>query len=440
MSDSVFKRLFEIQILHDYFLTTADGTSFFDKNEADKRELLKAKLAYSLYDIKDIFLIEPAGTTALRMSEYKLTMHKTALGFIVGAEVNTVNQAGETYYKPRYDLNNSVNLTFSITPKLTFFNSITNLSFSPPVPAIYYFTNKGKEEFNEAVVPAYKSLPLADKVMEHQNGKSYEMGTVVNFGGTIREALQHTDGNNPAHWEDIEDKRFVTEADRILLPPVFSYTFNKEDDVTQFEALLEDESNNEIKKISKNSVEAMESVLLNFTKIDETDEDSEDILTGFYTLKVKINERADVVYPVYLNSEIYLNDYLGVVDIRLDEINSPFSLLDSSGFLKTKIDASNQKISHPVFEIRFKNRRTYWRYNREGDFSPAEVAATSAHLQHQSEKLISKKPKALTETLAPFKNGTSLMLPHPGVPSVKVEKEKVVSEIFINQSNRLLSN
>ncbi|MCX2680314.1 hypothetical protein OOZ15_10215 [Galbibacter sp. EGI 63066] len=440
MGTKVFKRLFEIQLLQDYFLTSEDGMSFFDKNEEEKNEILRTKLIFGMYDIRDMFFIKPVGNTTLKLNEYKLRLHKTPLGFIVGVEVNVENQAGETLYKPVFGLDESISLSFCVKPRLSFFKSITNVSFTPEFPAIYYFTNKDKEVFNETVVPAYTSLPISDKVMPHQNGKKYEMGALVDFGGTIREAIQHTDEANPAHWEDIDDRRFVTEADRILLPHNFIYSFKKEANVTEFEITLEDLASTEIKKITETFTDPITSILLNFTKVDENDDESDDIADGIYNLKVKVNGGAEVIYTVYLNDDLYQKDSLGVIDIRFDELNSPFSLLDASGFLKTKIDASDQKISHPVFEVRFKNRKTYWRYNREGDFSPAEIAATSAYLQHQPEKLISIKPRSLTETLIPFQNGTSLMLPHPRMPSVKVEQDKIYSEIYINQSNRLLSN
>lgn len=442
MGSVFFKRLFEIQILHDYFLTAVDGVSFFDNNEVDKKDILVKKLSNNLYDIKNIFEIEAVGNTKLKLGENKLIIGKTALGFIVGTEVDVVNLGGEIRYKPIYEPNTNISLTFALKSKIPFLGSITNTSFKPAFPAIYYFTNKNKTEFDEPTIPPYKSLPITTNAKIHQNGLSYEMGAIVNFGGTIRQALRSTDGNDPSHWEDVDDKRFMTDADRILLPQNFYYTIKKDLNITQLDAILEDLSSNQIKIINKSSLAPLENVLFNFTKVDENDQNSADIPSGFYILKVKLNGGDEVSYPVYLNNDIYSKDYLGVIDIRFDELNSPFSLLDVAGLLKTKIDAANNKISHPVFELRLKNRKTYWRYIKNSSFSVSEVTATSSHLQAQPEPqvLVSIKPKALTETLVPFQNGTSLMLPHPKISSLKVEKEKIFSEININQSNRLLSN
>lgn len=438
MRSTIFKRLFEVQIVHDYFLTAPDGTSFFERNQADKDEFLTQKLKYGLYDVGKLFTIEPSEITKLRMNEYRLLLAKTALGFIVGTEVTVREQAGETVYQPRFGLPENLSLTFSIRARAGFFGSVTNLGLAPALPAIYYFTNKDKEEFDEITVPTYTSLPISNRAKAHQNGSFYAMGAIVDFAGTIREALQQTDGNDPTHWEDVIDRRFVSDADSKLLPNNFTYKSKKEDAVTQIAFVLEDEGGNEIKAINKSGTTILDNVPLNFTTVDENDETSETIPSGFYTLKITPGGSPEIAYPVYLNTAVYDRGSLGIVDIRTDGTNTPFSLLDVQGFLKTRMDAGGAKVPHPVFEIRFKNRRTYWRYNREEEFSAPEIAATAAHLQFQDPKLVSIKPKALTEALVPFINGTDLFLPPPR-PAIKVEGDKIFSEVFINPSNRLLN-
>ncbi len=439
-STTVFKRLFEVQILHDYFLTTIDGTSFFDKNKADKLDLISKKLQLGSYNILDFFEIEPQGVTKKVLNDYKLVTAQTPLGFVVGIEVDVVSESGETLFRPRLKFKTNLNLTFSLRPKASFFKSITNISLRPPLPLKYYFTNKDKKEFEENSSPPYKSLPISDKVGRFQKNKGYEMGALANFRGKIKEALQYTLVSNVKFWEEIDDKSFVNDADRTLLPHRFTYQVKKPEDITEIKFVLADKSGNEIKVINKTGEEAKRNINIDFTRVDENDEDSAVIASGFYNLKINVNDTSDVKYSVYLNDELYNNDDFATIDIRFDEENSPFSLLDSEGFLTTRVSTSGEKIPHPIFEIRFKNRRTYWRYNKEGDFTPAEITATSVHLEHQPKQLVSLKPKALTSVLVPFMNGTSLMLPHPRMPSIKVEQDRIFSEIFINQSNRLLNN
>ncbi|WP_062057513.1 hypothetical protein [Aquimarina longa] len=431
---TIFKRLFEVQILHDYFLTTADGISFFDKNRAEKNTLLYKKLEQGIYDVRSLFKIEPIGETKKLLKNYKLLMKQTSLGFIVGIEVNAENKLGEIVFKPRFKLVNTLSLTFSIQSQITSFKSLTNISLRPPLPSIYYLTNKGKTPLNESALPAYTSLPLSNGIQSHQDGVLYEMGALVNLGGTTREAIQYTDGNNPSHWEDTTEKRVISDADSRVLPAIFSYRLKAIQNVTKIECSLLDTDNNEIKKITKTSTQALSDVVLDFTKTN-----TNTIPSGFYTLKVKINDNQEIKYPIYLNDELYNKNHLAIVDIRMDEQNSAYSLIDNQGFLKTKVNAANEKVAHPIYEIRFKNRRTYWRYNKEGDFSNPEINATALFLNHEPEKLISLQPKALTEALIPFKKGnSSKILPYPKIPSIKIENNKIFSEIFINQSNRII--
>ncbi len=442
MSEVIFKKIGEVQILHDYFLTTADGISFFERNLEEKNAVLTGKLAHGIYDVHDFFSLRPLEDTILSMNAYNLVMARTPLGFVIGIEVTAEDQAGDTVFKPRLEVPEHITLNFSMQPKLSFFQSVTTLSFRSVFPSIYYFSNKDKSELNEVTVPIYTSLQLTNKFKQHQPGMLHEMGALIDFGGTLREAIQQTDGSDPTHWEDVEDRGYVSDADRILLPNNFRYSLKKEDAVTDIVFVLEDLGGTEMKTITKSGTEVLENVFLNFTRVDEEDEDSDEIPAGFYLLKVTANAGPEIAYTVHLNEKFYDKNLFGIIDIRFDEPDSPYSLLDINGFLKTRITAADVLVPHPIYEVRFKNRRTYWRYNSETVFTAGEVTDTNAHLVPESvanEKLVSINPKALTEALVPFINGTSLVLPHPEISALRVGKEKIFSEIFINTSNRLLS-
>lgn len=443
MSEVIFKKICEVQIVHDYFLTTADGTSFFERNQDEKQEVLSKKLMHGIYDIHNFFTLRPLEDTIMSMNAYNLVMARTPLGFVIGIAVAPENQAGDTVFKPRLEVPEHISLNFSIQPKLSFFKSVTTLSFRSVFPSIYYFSNKDKSALDEVTVPTYTSLQLTNKFKQHQPGTIHEMGALIDFGGTLREAIQKTDGSDPTHWEDLEDRGYVSDADRILLPNRFTYSLKKEDAVADVDFVLEDVVGTVIKTIAKSGTEVLENVFLNFTKVDDEDEASNKISAGHYTLKVTANAGPEIAYAVHLNETLYDKNQLGIIDIRFDEPDSPYSLLDANGFLKTRVTAADVVVPHPIYEIRFKNRRTYWRYTSETAFTAGEVTDTNAHLAPESvanERLVSIAPKALTEALVPFINGTALVLPHPEISALRVEKEKIFSEIFINTSNRLLNS
>lgn len=439
MGKTIFKRLAEVQIFHDYFLTMADGTSFFELNKGEKEKLLERKISRGLYSGSQIFEIAPQNN--LKLCENKILFAQTVLGFILGVEVDEIVEAGEKKYKPVYDIPKNVTLSFLLKSKLPYFKSLTNIRLKPPYPAIYYFTNKDRQELVENSVPPHTSLPLSQNATTPQNGEVYEMGTLLDFGTSVKEAIQQTSGSDLANWENVEDRKFVTYADNMLLPHNFHYRFSLDQHATEVEAVLEDTGNNEIKKIAKTSTEPMASFFLNFTKIDENDDASDEIASGRYYLKLKINGAPELVHSIYLSEELYQRDYFGIVELRFDEENSPFSLLDAQGFLRTKIDAAMQKVPHPVFEIRFENRRSYWRYNKDNAFTANEINTTSSYLNKATANvLVAKEPKGLTASLVPFHNGSILLLPHPKTPNIRVEQDKIYSEIYINQSNGLLKN
>ena len=440
MNKAVFKKIFEVQFLLDYLLRSIDDTSFFELNQLEKTALLNTKISHGIYELSTFLNIQPLEDTETTLESNKLLFFKSATGFFIGGEVAPETVAAEQVYKPISEFAPDLTLAFSLTPKVDHFRAMNNLRLETELPAIYYFSNKGKSVFDEAVIPPYKSLPVCEPPLAHQNGFNYEMGSIAEFGGVIKQALQYTDGNDLTLWEDITDRRGITDADKVLLPHIFQYNLPRQEAVTDFKLDLVDSGNNTVKSITKTSAEPLERVNVNFLKLDENDPDSPFIPSDFYTLKIQKNGGPELNKRIYLNDKLYNKDYFGVVEVRLDEIDSPFSLLDANGFIKTRIDAGNQQLFHPVFEVRFQNRKTYWRYNKEGDFTNDEKNATATHLVHQPGQLTSIKPKGLTQTLVPFFNGISLVLPPPKVSAIKVEKPKIFSEIFINQSNRLLSS
>ncbi len=119
MGKIVFKRLAEVQILHDYFLTMADGTSFFEKNKSEKEKFLDQRINQGLYSAGSIFKIAPI--TAERLRDNKILFAETASGFILGVEVDEVIDAGELRFKPVHDISKKLESIFFPGPPATLF-------------------------------------------------------------------------------------------------------------------------------------------------------------------------------------------------------------------------------------------------------------------------------------------------------------------------------
>ncbi|WP_010521957.1 hypothetical protein [Aquimarina agarivorans] len=440
-STSTYKKLFEVQILHDYFLMDTAGVSFFNKNKVDRERLLSNKIENNSYNVNDLFSIVPTNKTKQILERFGLIYGTTPLGFFVGTEVTIKNINNEVLYMPFLDTDKLTSLAFVIQPQLPFFKSVTNISFSTFKPAIYYFTNTNKQVFTETeLTPSFKSFPLTNTPLDYQDGICYEMGALSKIEGNLKEAQLFTNNKADTDWKMIKDKRVVSDADKTLLPSIFDYTFKKVQNIKDVEFILEDKSGGVVKSIQKTSDNPITKVPINFKRVNENDVSSNTISSGFYNLKIVQNKETILNFPIHINDDLYDKNNFGVLEIHFKKENSPFSILDIQGFLKTKIDNNGEKIQHPVFEIRFKNRNTYWRYNKSEAFSPSEVSATASFLTQNNAKLISKDTKSLTDVLVPFMNGSSLMLPHPKTPNIKIENDKIFSEIYISQSNRLLNS
>ena len=244
MPKIVFKRLFEVQILQEYFLFDETGTTIFDLNPTSQADLLRAKLATHQYNVKSEFLIQPTKDTVRLLNSFKLKYANTGLGFIVGAEVEVIETDGNTFYRPIINWYPQTRLKFVLQSKNPHFNSITNSRINNTIPANYFFTNSGKTPKNNILS---LSSPVADVEPTHQ----YEMGELANFNGITRMAVENTDGATLTNWVDVIEHQYVNEVDKVLLPHRFNYHFINQNNIKQAEFSLIKKDGTIIKKIEK---------------------------------------------------------------------------------------------------------------------------------------------------------------------------------------------
>src|SRR5216117_1271443 len=81
---SLYQRLFEVRLLHHYWLD--EGATVFDQIAgAAKKE---ARLLG--YDVRPFLDVRPTAATEKGLSAYRCVYRKTALGFIVGAPASAI--------------------------------------------------------------------------------------------------------------------------------------------------------------------------------------------------------------------------------------------------------------------------------------------------------------------------------------------------------------
>lgn len=98
---------------------------------------------------------------------------------------------------------------------------------------------------------------------------------------------------------------------------------------------------------------------------------------------------------------------------------------------------------HPVFELRWLSRKTYWRYRKRDGFSKEEMArlinGAGSLLEVQNGKFVTKAPKPITrERLQTPWPGATIQLPSAQPGSINAEDGKFFSDIEFNELNPVL--
>lgn len=389
MRTTIYKRLFEVRIFHDYFLSKADGTPFSAMKDPEQKAFLEGMLALRRYDVQRFLKIEPSLEMKAVLNDYRMRMIPTTLGFFIGLEVKQSQNAG-TLYEPFIALNGKVSMTFLLKPNDELFYNYTNLTLQDAFPARWYFTNQFVEGEKAPDLKVLSAL-----VPTKDTSASYEMGALIKEGDQMQEAYVTLDGN-PA-FLNVAGDGYVTGRDRFLLPKRFDYDLGST--VTEAVVFSLIKEGTEVKTIHKAAEKSARFVHLNFEKQD--DEAKTPIPDGSYILQV--NGRAD--RKVMLRNSLYDKSGFGAIEIFPFVGKPGFDLLDDNGKLLTRIDEQGNKHPHPVFELRFTSRKAYWRYRSKEAIDDAVIEKYKDFLQEAGASkmvLVTKVPKAFSHTLSHF--------------------------------------
>ncbi len=351
-----YKILFEVRLLHDYYLADRAGNSFFSLEENAKNALLEKKLKKEKYDIYTDFELLLSQNDQVFFRNHKMKLVKTKLGFFVGIEVDSEKSGGgKQIYRPRISIREDAKLNIGLGLKNPQFQNITNLPLTSNEDSMLHFTNTGKKTKN------ILSTPIAII----KNGQNYKMGDLGKKGNFIFKAIADNNGESQ-FWLRISGNGYVHQADLFLIRQE-----------AWFRDWLMDLGT------SRSSPYAMLSV--------------------------------------NLNSE-----------------NQELSPIKENGYLTTEFLPSKKRPHHPIYELRFLGRSTYWRYKKAGGFSSAERSLINEHagdlLHYENGDYITKIPYFLTAEM-PYLDSNGFRLPSAKPYAIKFENEKVYSDIFFNDIN-----
>ena len=443
----LYKILFEVKLLHEYYLTNPPGDSIFSQATQDGRmQFLLDRYTEDVASINEdlSFLLMPKQQALFR--SHHLHLLNSYSGFQVAVEVSTSQLPdGTTVYTPLIPLPDDLNLLIGISETRPFMDQITNGRLSTAVQAARYFSN-------ERVLGA-KAFPcLSTPLQPVTAGYSYEQGELASFGANdIRAYYYYTVGNPPVkdQWLPVPGDGYSGEQDRLVVSPRFYYRFGSADTVTN--AVFELTDGNGQLVDSKNASNAMplNMVLLDYSALlkPRPELNLPPVLKTLPDHKVNdgilysLTVTGDNGYSRTVPLIFYLSDagYWGWIQIQRTVSDPGFNLLDGDGLLVTRIQPDGTVTPHRIFEIRFMSRFTYWRWrNDEGKVLQAPGATLAPMVDVINGEWVSKTPRFITYRPTYFLNpndNTYYFLPNPESDTLaEVRQQQFFSNIPVAQS------
>lgn len=402
MSQSIlYKSLFEVKVRHHYFLNK--GEQEWDSMNQEDKDKIEAK-----FDTREILDITPTSDCTRNLNAHNCIFKRTSAGIIVGIK-SIADELNAGKFKAFVSLNENQTFRFLVKLKDYNFMNYTALSLQSTRDKMFVLNNSITNASNN-----FPSLSTIPPVFE--NGKLYLPGDMLSDNAVhqtkLFTALVKT-STNPLGSDDwlSEERNVDTPLNYVNINdsyPVangfFTYTMTEKDSYPV--AILKDASGFTIKP-------------------------KMEVLQGdFYTLQVDLLKYPEGIYSIHIDSDnpTYHDD---VTFYLLQSSNTPFALIEIK--VKSKqaaFDLTNQEdLLSPVFEIRFRNRRTHWRYLGK-IFSTPYIPDNPLPLTRYGNIEIMKPPEP--------EDTKTIMLPNPSVSLIKAEaltdtnETKYYSEIHIN--------
>lgn len=408
MSFSIeYKTLFEVKLLHHYYLNKSDQT--FDLMSKQDQDMLM-----NLYNISDFVEIAPSDSTASLLKGIHCIFKITQQGFQVYIQAKEVERTENNKiikeYCPAIDLDNTLNLTFTIRFTYSVFSNYSIVPLSISKGEKYILANVTTDK--------PKIFPYLS-----QFASDYVANTAFSANDMLLD-----DKSNPAQ---VYIAKTVTKTkppsndwiDDTLVSGKPLHYLNENDLLTVYGNIFEyDTGNSGLLNLSitlKNS----QNVSMN-PPFKLQDADSSVVLVdlscyseGIYSLQL---EDTNAGYSENINFFLLKSapDKIdGIINISIKSDNSQYNILSDHG-----------AINSVVFELRFKNRYTQWRFLGE-KFTSAPVVGPYPLTKY-----------GLTSVCAPDDSNTNVDdLPNPSVNMIKpeydsIEKENynLISEIYVH--------
>lgn len=423
MQNIVFRRLFELRILHAYFLDNRKWNGEMKERFHDHLPENQADLLTEKYNIqKDIYL-QPTRQTAQLIEAMRLRWRMLPTGLVIGIEVNKI---GNRFF-PRFPIS-ADKLTFSFLIKVrnAYWYNFTNHAFNLPWPAKYHFTNQiAPGEVKSA--PSLSNNPPGFVANSH---RTWDMGELRIQNNQLQYAtkINPTDSDFEPVNAGKPNYRWANTSDRRVLPKNFAFVFDKKSkpvDTVTFR-LVRVSDNAEQKVINHTFSSPPDTFQVNFS----------DQPNDWYQLETQVNgEDFGPSQRILLSDEVAGSDVFGLVEMVHEAgLSDEFKLFEDDGALRIAEDPLQPNRWRPqaVFDIRLLSRPTYWRYQIKGKMPSATPVQSLG-----AKTLQTRLPRYLTQSAQRVVLGGSATPPFlPGPDNLNLyfdaSRREYFSEIFVS--------
>lgn len=422
---TLYKTLFQVKILHHYFLNK--GAEVFDNiaEEKDKIEIFRN------YDIQEFLTIAPTESCKKLLKQYRCVFKVTRDGFLVGIKSRKI---AADKFKAVFKPGGNLHLSFLISFVDNFFINYTCLPLKRNLKELDGFISQENNVYycHNLTTDSAKKPPFITKIApKFKNGTAYSAGDILSNSETnptkLFIAKKITTTAPPSdNWidDDIVRGKPLQYAGVNDLLPVFTdmIRFNSGLADPDLTVTVTDAQGNNIPaetKFIKDKKGNDPGKLIALTDIHLLNE-------GFYKINFK-DGVFDKTFPFYRLSKPAEADM--IVDLVIKGNTADYTIIDvDNDDTNDDDDSNNDLMKSPVFEIRFRNRATNWQY-KGNNFSNNSVTG----------------PHPLTKNgyinaTVKDKNGQDVDdLPNPSVKMIKAKKADddtntydTISEIFIH--------
>jgi len=314
MNSIIYKRLFEVRILHDYYIMTAyeesSNTSFFIETPNDQSIILDKILKLDQYKISNYFELKPLEKTKELLQQYKIRVINNPLGFFLGVEVDMTKTptGGGAYtitYQPKIAFPDNFHFQFLLNSTDADLYKRAILPQPSLLNSRFYFTNYndlGNKTFPTLSEGVNGLVDTADF-----NFLPFNISVAATTGNTVKSTLKKTDGTV------VLVKEKLATSDRVNI------NMRQRNTYVQDETLIQDD---------------------------------------LYQLEILDGNVGPPEETHFFSDQYFSESNFGFLDFYVDAKDGTYNLLETNQIdLKTKKDVDsggNITINkHPVFELRF---------------------------------------------------------------------------------------